>query len=61
MGSTRSSKLALELGCLALIVVAAAVVYTRSLHTATNYDEGNYLASLDALRHGQHLGGLARA
>ena len=41
---------------LALIVAAAAVVYTRSLHTATNYDEGNYLASLDALRHGQHLG-----
>jgi 4-amino-4-deoxy-L-arabinose transferase-like glycosyltransferase len=56
MGSTRSRRLALELGCLALIVVAAAVVYTRSLHTATNYDEGNYLASLDALRHGQRLG-----
>jgi 4-amino-4-deoxy-L-arabinose transferase-like glycosyltransferase len=28
----------------------------RSLHSATGYDEGNYLASLDALRHGQHLG-----
>ena len=45
-----------ELGVLALIVAAAAVVYARSLHTATNYDEGNYLASLDALRHGQQLG-----
>ncbi len=48
--------LAAELGCLALIVAAAAAVYLRSLHTATNYDEGNYLASLDALRHGQRLG-----
>jgi 4-amino-4-deoxy-L-arabinose transferase-like glycosyltransferase len=47
---------AAELAGLALIVAAAAAVYTRSLHTATNYDEGNYLASLDALRHGQHLG-----
>ena len=55
MGST-SKKLGLELGCLAAIVAAAAFVYTRSLHGATNYDEGNYLASLDALRHGQTLG-----
>lgn len=55
MGST-SKRVGLELGCLAVIVAAAAVVYTRSLHTATSYDEGNYLASLDALRHGQTLG-----
>ena len=48
--------LPLELGCLALIVAAAAAVYARSLHSALSYDEGNYLASLDALRHGQHLG-----
>ena len=39
-----------------MIVAAAAVVYARSLHSALSYDEGNYLASLDALRHGQHLG-----
>jgi len=31
-------------------------VYARSLHSALSYDEGNYLASLDALRHGQQLG-----
>ena len=36
--------LALELALLLLIVAAAATVYTRALHTATNYDEGNYLA-----------------
>jgi 4-amino-4-deoxy-L-arabinose transferase-like glycosyltransferase len=52
----RTRRFAVELGCLALIVAAAAAVYARSLHTATAYDEGNYLASLDALRHGQHLG-----
>lgn len=46
----------MELACLALIVAAAAAVYARSLHSALSYDEGNYLASLDALRHGQHLG-----
>jgi 4-amino-4-deoxy-L-arabinose transferase-like glycosyltransferase len=51
-----SSRFGVELGCLALILAAAAAVYTRSLHAATAYDEGNYLASLDALRHGQHLG-----
>jgi len=56
MGSTSKKRIGLELVCLAAIVAAAAFVYTRSLHTATNYDEGNYLASLDALRHGQTLG-----
>ena len=41
---------------LALVVAAAAYVYTRDLHTYPNFDEGNYLGSLDALRHGQALG-----
>jgi 4-amino-4-deoxy-L-arabinose transferase-like glycosyltransferase len=31
-------------------------VYTRALGTRTNYDEGVYLASLDAMRRGQELG-----
>ena len=48
--------LAAELSGLALIVVAAAYVYTRNLHSYLSYDEGNYLGSLDALRHGQALG-----
>ena len=29
---------------------------TRDLHTYPNFDEGNYLGSMDALRHGQALG-----
>ena len=45
-----------ELGGLAFVVVAAAYVYTRNLHSYLGYDEGNYLGSLDALRHGQTLG-----
>ena len=49
----RSSR---RLTALALIVAAAAYVYTRDLHTYPNFDEGNYLGSLDALRHGQALG-----
>jgi 4-amino-4-deoxy-L-arabinose transferase-like glycosyltransferase len=48
--------LAAEVGALAFIVAAAAYVYTRDLHTYPNFDEGNYLGSLDALRHGQALG-----
>jgi 4-amino-4-deoxy-L-arabinose transferase-like glycosyltransferase len=39
-----------------VIVVAAAVLFGRGLHEATTYDEGVYLASVDALRHGQNLG-----
>jgi hypothetical protein len=41
---------------LAGLLAAATVLFARSLHTRTNYDEGVYLASLDALRHGQALG-----
>ncbi|HYU60483.1 MAG TPA: hypothetical protein VEK39_06975 [Solirubrobacterales bacterium] len=39
----------------ALLAVGAGL-FSRSLHARTNYDEGVYLASLDALRHGQELG-----
>ncbi len=48
--------LVLETGALALVVAAAVYVYTRDLHTYPNFDEGNYLGSMDALRHGQALG-----
>jgi 4-amino-4-deoxy-L-arabinose transferase-like glycosyltransferase len=40
----------------AVVVVVAAAIFTRALGTRTNYDEGVYLASLEALRHGQRLG-----
>jgi 4-amino-4-deoxy-L-arabinose transferase-like glycosyltransferase len=39
-----------------LVAAAAALVFTRALGTRTNYDEGVYLASLDAMRRGQELG-----
>jgi 4-amino-4-deoxy-L-arabinose transferase-like glycosyltransferase len=39
-----------------LVSISAGLVFTRSLGTRTNYDEGVYLASLDALRRGQALG-----
>src|SRR6266545_7277246 len=38
------------------LLVAGAGLFSHGLHTRTNYDEGVYLASLDALRHGQELG-----
>jgi 4-amino-4-deoxy-L-arabinose transferase-like glycosyltransferase len=40
----------------ALVGIAAGLVFTRALGTRTNYDEGVYLASLDAMRRGQALG-----
>ncbi len=41
---------------LAGLLAVAAFVYIRGIDAAANYDEGVYLASLDALRHGQELG-----
>jgi 4-amino-4-deoxy-L-arabinose transferase-like glycosyltransferase len=55
LSSTRLRLLSEALALAALLGIAG-VVYARDLHTAASYDEGNYLASLDALRHGQHLG-----
>lgn len=52
---TTRPRLVGALGLVGLLVLAA-FVYGRSLHAAANYDEGVYLASLDALRHGQELG-----
>jgi 4-amino-4-deoxy-L-arabinose transferase-like glycosyltransferase len=37
-------------------LVVAGIVFGRGLHAAANYDEGVYVASLDALTHGQSLG-----
>jgi 4-amino-4-deoxy-L-arabinose transferase-like glycosyltransferase len=53
-----SSRLARTWPALAAVLVAAAavLVYTHALGTRTNYDEGVYLASLDAMRRGQALG-----
>lgn len=45
-----------EAVALGAILVAQAFLFTRLLHSATNYDEDVYLAAVDALRHGQSLG-----
>jgi 4-amino-4-deoxy-L-arabinose transferase-like glycosyltransferase len=47
---------AAEATLVVIVVLAAAVLFGRGLHQATSYDEGVYLASVDALRHGQQLG-----
>lgn len=49
-------RIGLEALALAALLAAACLLFARSLHTRANYDEGVYLASLDALRHGQALG-----
>jgi 4-amino-4-deoxy-L-arabinose transferase-like glycosyltransferase len=41
---------------LAALLGVAAFLFSLGLDDRTNYDEGVYLASLDALRHGQELG-----
>jgi hypothetical protein len=38
------------------LLAAGAGLFSHGLDARTNYDEGVYLASLDALRHGQELG-----
>jgi 4-amino-4-deoxy-L-arabinose transferase-like glycosyltransferase len=45
-----------DLAALAAVLVVAGILFAHGLDAATSYDEGVYLASLDALRHGQHLG-----
>jgi hypothetical protein len=52
----RGQPLAIELTCLLALTAVAALEFGRSLRAATVYDEGVYLASLDALEHGQKLG-----
>lgn len=50
------ASLVAEAGALAIVLAAALYLWTRDIHTYPNFDEGNYLGSLDALRHGQALG-----
>src|SRR6478609_3221309 len=46
----------MELTLLAFVLVLDALLLARLLHNGTNFDEGVYLAAVDALRHGQQLG-----
>ena len=45
-----------DLAALAGLLAAAGLLYARMLDSAPNYDEGVYMASLDALLHGERLG-----
>lgn len=47
---------AVEGACVVVLTVALAYLLSRGLHAGVVYDEGVYLASLDALGHGQRLG-----
>ena len=48
--------LGLELALLAAVLALAGVLFAHALPTPADYDEGVYLAAVDALRHGQELG-----
>jgi hypothetical protein len=52
----RRELVAAELAALAVIVAAHVVLLTRLLHSATKFDEGVYLVSLEDMRHGAALG-----
>jgi 4-amino-4-deoxy-L-arabinose transferase-like glycosyltransferase len=52
----RVRPLGLDLVLLALVLALAAVLFTQGLGAPADYDEGSYLAAVDALRHGQALG-----
>ena len=48
--------LSVEVGALAALIVAQAFLFGRLVGANTDYDEGVYLTSVDALDHGQRLG-----
>jgi 4-amino-4-deoxy-L-arabinose transferase-like glycosyltransferase len=52
----RRRPLAVEVAVLLSLTGALAAVFARGLHANAVYDEGVYLASVDALAHGQTLG-----
>ena len=52
----RPSRRVLEAVGVCGVLAAAGLLFSRNIDTAPSYDEGVYLASLDALRHGQTLG-----
>jgi hypothetical protein len=52
----RVAALALEAAVVAGLLAACGFLFSRSLDTAATNDEGQFLAAMDALRHGQTLG-----
>ncbi len=56
MRSRARLSLPVEAAGVGLLLALEGLLFARNLHTATVYDEGVYLSSLDALRHGETLG-----
>jgi len=54
--SSTATPLPVELGFLLALTAVVSFVFGRGLHAGAVFDEGVYMASLDALEHGQRLG-----
>jgi hypothetical protein len=54
--SSRVPAVGAEAGALAIVLVAAGVLFSRALDLLPSFDEGVYLGQVDALVHGQRLG-----
>jgi 4-amino-4-deoxy-L-arabinose transferase-like glycosyltransferase len=55
-GSSRPAGIVSELVLIGVVLAAAGVLFAQGLAIPADYDEGSYLAAVDAVRHGQTLG-----
>ena len=55
-GTSGPAGIVSELVLIGVVLVAAGVLFAQGLAVPADYDEGSYLAAVDALRHGQVLG-----
>lgn len=55
-GASGPAGIVSELVLIGVVLVAAGVLFAQGLAIPADYDEGSYLAAVDALRHGQTLG-----
>lgn len=55
-GASGPAGIVSELVLIGVVLVAAGLLFAQGLAIPADYDEGSYLAAVDALRHGQALG-----
>jgi hypothetical protein len=55
-GASRPAGIVSELVLIGVVLTAAGVLFAQGLAIPADYDEGSYLAAVDAIRHGQMLG-----
>ncbi len=55
-GASGPAGIVSELVLIGVVLIAAGVLFAQGLAIPADYDEGSYLAAVDALRHGQVLG-----